>query len=485
MKKELAIVGIVFVLLAGLLITRSDAQHDWGDDFAMYLQQSKNIYEGINQSENFYLFNPDNREYAPKTYSIGFPLVLSPIWCLDTNKILASKWVLIFCFILTLFFTYFTFREMGKDILLSSVLTSLIGLQFFLMDLERQILADLPLVLWGSILWFIVSKRKPLNYKISIIYAFLFALAYLTKTMGASLLFAFFVNLFFHKNYSNDKKFKVSALVGILFVVLVNGVNALFLQNNYSDSHFLKIIDPQTMMHTIMQNGLTYKNEILAWIGTLGNPKTLYAAKLLSYVWVAMVVYGFMKDINKEMKFEHLFCLGYIPIILVFPNLEQGSRYLIPLIPFFFYFSGVPLDIKSGSVRKAIYVVFSMVIVLQLLSFHKKAKPEQLLAFHPTSLSMYENVKNKTNQSDRILTAKPRLIGWMTERYCGTVKKNATQTQVDSFVRQSRISYILIQKRFDYPVLNQYVEKNSLEWVMKDSAGDYLLYQSLKFKQSQ
>lgn len=477
---------IIFGGLLAVLLALSDEQHDWGDDFAMYLQQSINISAGRAQSDNHYLFNPDAPEYAPKTYSLGFPLMLSPIWIFKTNKILLAKYILVACFVFILFFVYLIVRKRTDSISFAALITTLIGLAFYLMDLEKQILADLPLFLWVGLWWFLFAFGKPKTNVALVITGMVCAMAYLTKTIGAACIVTTIIFLLV-KSTKEDiyRNIKNSVLVVLVFVSTVFAMNVLCKQEASNDSHFLSLIFSGNIEHTILQNILIYKNETYAIIGTLGHHAISIIARIMSYLWCILFMAGFIIDIRKEMRVEHIFCLLYLAGILVFPNFEQGNRYLIPLVPFFFYFAFVPFVDKLKYSKHLVGSVMVLIIALQLLSLDKKAPLKNRRAFQSGALKMYEQIKRNTKNEDHILTTKPRLIGYMTERDCGTVSKEATEAAIIGFIKREDIRYILVQNCFNHPGLMNYVAKHAQEVRPYIIAEEYQLYEVLSLQQSQ
>ena len=69
---------VLLLFLIPLFFINIKSSHDWGDDFAQYIHQAKNISEGISQNNTGYVFNSDVF-LGPNAYPTGFPLLLAPI----------------------------------------------------------------------------------------------------------------------------------------------------------------------------------------------------------------------------------------------------------------------------------------------------------------------------------------------------------------------------------------------------------------------
>src|ERR1035437_2284808 len=100
---------LVILLLSPLMFINIRDSHDWGDDFAGYLRQAKNISEGKPFYQSKFEYHEYNPGYSPPYYSYGFPLLLSPVvkvWGLNFKALdrYMSLWVLawallIFCYL--------------------------------------------------------------------------------------------------------------------------------------------------------------------------------------------------------------------------------------------------------------------------------------------------------------------------------------------------------------------------------------------------
>src|SRR5215216_4627191 len=51
----------------------------WGDDFARYLEEARNIAEGRPYHYSTWIYDERNTVYAPPAYPVGYPLMLAPL----------------------------------------------------------------------------------------------------------------------------------------------------------------------------------------------------------------------------------------------------------------------------------------------------------------------------------------------------------------------------------------------------------------------
>src|SRR5665213_140532 len=98
MNRNARIYALLVVLLIPLFFINIRDSHDWGDDFAQYIQQAINSTKGIPQSESGYIYN---REIDIVARPVGFPLMLAPVYMVFGNSIKAfSVTITLFLFLL-------------------------------------------------------------------------------------------------------------------------------------------------------------------------------------------------------------------------------------------------------------------------------------------------------------------------------------------------------------------------------------------------
>src|ERR1043166_7636509 len=89
------------------------AGHHWGDDFAQYIQQARNIAAGEPNASTGYIYNPHNPVVGPRAYPPGFPLLLAPVVKIFGLDFRPMKVLVILCFVGVLLLMPLVF---GKDL---------------------------------------------------------------------------------------------------------------------------------------------------------------------------------------------------------------------------------------------------------------------------------------------------------------------------------------------------------------------------------
>ena len=108
-KKELFLILISVIFCLGVI----DDNHNWGGDFALYIEQARALVEGTTKAlweENRWAMTPIP-DYGPDLAPIGFPLLLAPVYAVFGLNFIAFKVYLALFFILACFFSYQLFVE--------------------------------------------------------------------------------------------------------------------------------------------------------------------------------------------------------------------------------------------------------------------------------------------------------------------------------------------------------------------------------------
>src|ERR1035437_6792984 len=114
MRKSIVAYCVVGLLCLPVLFFNVKSSNDWGDDFAQYIHQAKNIVKGIPQAKTGYIYKEQDPMYGPRCYPSGFPLLLAPVYAMAGNSIYAFNiYMSVFLCILVVCvcFFFFFFRK--------------------------------------------------------------------------------------------------------------------------------------------------------------------------------------------------------------------------------------------------------------------------------------------------------------------------------------------------------------------------------------
>jgi 4-amino-4-deoxy-L-arabinose transferase-like glycosyltransferase len=138
------VTGLVVLVAAFHLLTVRDGV-GWSGDGYQYLLHAENIAEGRPYADTGYIHNPD-RYIAPVAYPAGFPLLLAPVVALFGMSVQAVIVLLTLVWAATVAALAFLFRhELPAPFVYGLVLV--VGLQPYLWELKHAPLSDLPFLL--------------------------------------------------------------------------------------------------------------------------------------------------------------------------------------------------------------------------------------------------------------------------------------------------------------------------------------------------
>jgi 4-amino-4-deoxy-L-arabinose transferase-like glycosyltransferase len=463
--KILLLLIIALSLFLNLISLKSG--HNWGDDFSMYIAQSKSIVENSVDNlieQQIFLEKYSSELHGPFLYPWGFPVLLSPVYKIFGFNIIAMKIYVFLFFLGSLFILFFIFVD-GLNERYRLLIVSLFALNPVFFYFKENVLSDVPflfLTLLGMLLikLFIIEKRFFINESISFfLLGFVVFYAYFTRPQGVVL---FPILLICHfKEYmdllnNKQRKFlrkEYIQLVPYLTVALCLALNKhLFYENFY---YFVNVFLSQNIVETVKYNIVFYTVLPSEFFGS----KTVF--KLLYAVTVPFAIYGFIADFKKDYPFA-LFVIFNLSILLIFPYTTQGIRYIFFILPFYvYYFFKGFVEFKSISFKipyKNAYVSLIYILIVTLMisyllrdvNYVKKVYNDNYYTvegpYSKGASEMINFIINSTKQNDKIVFFKPRALRLYTNR------NTAVNYNIDEIVKY-KLKYVVTYK---YDVENDY-----------------------------
>ncbi|HSZ71220.1 MAG TPA: glycosyltransferase family 39 protein [Cytophagaceae bacterium] len=339
--KELVFIAL---LLLPLFLINVRKSHDWGGDFALYIKQGMNIIDGKPQGDNGYVFNEYFPYLAPPTYSVGFPLLLAPVYGCFGNSILHFSLYLTVLLIAALLAFYFFFR-MYYSVVVSSVAVIVIAYNPWLLWFKCEILSDIPFALFVmlSLIGYLKTNWEDKSYKNAVLIGLLCGYALLIKSIGIVLLAAFCLDNAYaifndHKNKRGYVRlWNVASILGsALFIyILLSKVVFPGKADSYSFFSTLFTLDNigDTMLSTSNYYIQVFQDFFHPQAGQWNFVPLIVKAFALSFFLLGIL----LKLVQQRSVIDYILLL-YLTIVICFPNTTQGFRYLFPLCGIIFYY---------------------------------------------------------------------------------------------------------------------------------------------------
>jgi hypothetical protein len=187
-----AALAVLLLVLGYLLVgyVTLSPSHDWGDDWAQYVNHARNLATGRAYSDTGYVFNPNEPHVGPPSYSPGLPLLLAPIIRFFGVNIIALKSVSLACMAAAIFFTFILFRgALGAWVAAGAAF--LFGLHDFSWSMRDYIVSEPSYILWTLVSLYFASRPVRERGITSGLACGLFAYAaFATRPIGISLIIA-------------------------------------------------------------------------------------------------------------------------------------------------------------------------------------------------------------------------------------------------------------------------------------------------------
>ena len=154
-KNILNIVFVIFTL--PIIFININSKHDWGDDFAQYLDQAKHFVNIEKPVESKIL---DSENYSPHERDVGFSLLITPCYYFFGNQISPFIYLIsssLFLLGLTLTSLYKKIYNTKNDKLLPYLMVIVLLFNYHVLLLKMEILPIFPFML--------AMKENPFHLK--------------------------------------------------------------------------------------------------------------------------------------------------------------------------------------------------------------------------------------------------------------------------------------------------------------------------------
>lgn len=468
------------LLLSPLLFINIRSSHDWGDDFAGYITEAKNIAEGRPFYESKMLPQDYMPSYAPQYYSYGFPLMLAPVIKLFGVKfkvmdLYMSMWVVLWG--LTIFyylrgrFSFFT----------SAAFVFIFFINPFFFKFKTEVISDIPFSFFFTLSMLFFIARRSLDKGYQVLFGFIMGFTIGIRDLGFFFPVLILCDMLLEtlrlslRNISRDEfilhiksGLTILAVCGA-FMFIVGGV--IFKSPHSQLSHFLSLYESPSYWQTFVYNLDVYTNLFESLfrhdVGRYGF--TLYYSTAFILV---LTVLGFIHLLFSSYKWELLLFIGYGIVVLLFPFSSQGFRYLLPVLPIIMLcalYGGKSIVLPIGVSRYTAGAVF--VLFMTFVNFRdiRSTMGEKVVGRGPMTEDnkvMLDYIKSSIPKDALIATIKPRALALFTDRRTCLIPKNATAPFISNRMKEVQPDYLLHINDLQTDLVNELAlhDHDSLVW---------------------
>jgi hypothetical protein len=356
---------VVVLLLLPLFFLNLKNSHDWGDDFAQYLLQARNIVEGRPQTDNGLLQNADDPAYAIQAYPVGLPLIISPLYYFWKGSILPYC-ILNSCILFLTGLLLFEYFKKRVNAVAAIIITLLFCYSESVLDLKKQILSEIPftcmlmlLVLWiGTTL----SQKKYSWIFIGFLLAFITSIRLAGIAVVAGYILFELITIFRVVNLKERtyelKRLIFSILSAIFIFITLNGIlfpiNPGGLFSFYStafQSHEIQLMTNLKFYYTVVEYLFPFYG---SWIPS---------------VWILIALAGWSINLIKSPTLAEYIFPFYALIIIFYPYTNAGLRFIIPLLPLLIYYCYYFFNWIFSRVTVNSHIVSSAILIIALTAY--------------------------------------------------------------------------------------------------------------------
>jgi hypothetical protein len=462
MVKKLAPCVVVALLLLPLLFINIKNSHDWGDDFAQYIHQARNILIGESQNNTGYVYN-ENYFVGPKAYPAGFPLLMAGFSRCGNDSLKGLNRLISLCWALGCFVGFLFLRKRFSYITALAT-TLIIAYNPMMVTYKTEVLSDLPFTFFSLLSLYLIDKKE--NWWLSIILGVLMAYTAHIRSIGLILVFVLIAYRLFHlRKTTAENPFRFLIISLSSFVVVYFGIKLIFpCETNYPD------------LFTSDSVWINLNKQTSYNIDWLDNFLDSYEIKNFYYISVvassALIAFGFI-GLIKLWKTERtspvfMYTIAYIFVIIAFPYGDAGLRFLFPLLPLIFLFAieGMKISFSALNMRGSrLAVVFGGLI---LFSYHEQI--EKILdntktiykgPQKPSAQKMFEYINRNLDAGKVVEFDKPRALALYTPMRSVAINPQQENLDIKKEVVKFDIDYILTNDNLTDNVIRNFANSDT------------------------
>jgi hypothetical protein len=401
---------IVSIILIGKSIQPG---HNWGGDFALYIQQSEYILKGnLHELYELNKFAMDESQYAvgPYLYPTVFPVMLIPVELINGRDFVAMKWLCAFCFLFSIaVFAKMLFNRETPNPLIAMII-AMMAFHSGWVTFTDQVLSDLPFLLFVMLTFLFAEKQA--SPKDAILTAVFLLAAIFTRDAGVAMFPAIVVLYWSRYKQHNEKSTLLYPVITISLMItgyfLLSG-----LLPDGGANHRSKIIERLSwdVVTTNLQDNFRLLGEYFHLPGFI--------------TWMLLTFFVVGSFVKRKSDFHWIIFLGtYLAIVMVWPHF-QGIRFLFPVIPFLLWFVVIGIQHILSTFKRFHYpanivtgILCAWIVVQEYPVIKKYHTASSNECFTSELEICYEWLRNHGDQNAIIGCNKPTVVRLFTGLNC-------------------------------------------------------------------
>ncbi len=470
---------VIAVVFIGVYSYTFDSKLAMLGDNASYYMLGKALNKGEGYVNISSVKKSPNNHYPP-----GYPAIIAGVMLFSDDIVTIKVINGLFALIGVILFYFLTSSLVNNKILAFGV-ALLVAFNAHILWYASLIMSEVPFLLFSvaAVYFFSRTKQDKLELKDKYLWFALIALiiAYYIRALGVAILAGFVLSLLFKKNWK---------AIGLYIAVFAVAVAPWFIRSSKlgggSYMRQLKMINPYQPALGQADFG-DFVNRFFNNMGryiTKELPDALFPAFepnyqqdatsgqwLMGLLLLGIMIFGVIKLANNKWLIIG-YLLGTLGILMLWPEVWIGVRFMVPAIPFFLLltFNGiyqlVRLILKSSKEVVVVSVLTGIILLFQfsaISAIHDEAK----VRYSPGWDNYFALAKwlNQNEPNDVVVACgKPSLFHLYANKYTTRYKFTAPEQLIEE-LEKAQVDYVVIDQvygntiRYLLPAVRQYPER--------------------------
>lgn len=445
-------IGLFIALLGAWYFFTLRSGQPWGDDFAMYIMQARNIAEGHWSASTGYIYNPHLPKIGPPTYPPLFPLLLAPLYEIWKLNLTPMK-VEVILFFLAALYLIFEFIVAQVPFPFAAGIVAVMGLSPYFWEMKESIVSDLPFLFFVMLTFCAIAAcdrrgwRSTAGAIASGVCAYL---GFATRTAGIVLVASLMAAAM--PSWGDTRRGKARSVQALWrelrWKAVLAGVTALALIGIHSmvfrgaRSYLDQLHSPwRALPHNLMAYFWNIRN---VFFGVGGSAGWLFLLVLMALGFAGLAI-----RLRDRISPAEAFTLSYALLVLLWSS-EEDLRLLIPLLPMWFLYVAVALRKLPG--RSGAYagaVLLAVVACGYTVRYRGlDTGPIREGMGDPAFVRACAYIDAQTPRGSVFVFSKPRLLALMTRRDAVAYHQPASDPDLWDYFRGVLARYVLVNRQF-------------------------------------
>ncbi len=467
MKPILKHIAVIACLLPLLFLGLKDT-HDWGDDFAQYIIEAKNIQQHQPLEKINYIANPNNI-ISPICYPPGFPLIMAATSSLHHFDIPKLN-VLVSFFLLLIGYFMFVIFHRWYSFFPSLLAVLILVYNPLCLIFKTEILSDLPFTALMLLFFIIYTKPEPKKWHF-IICGLLLAFCINMRFAGWIILIAVVADLILNMGltYFKEKILKYPNWKELLYLagsfLVLHGIFYFFFPQHITypeNKHTLPIFE--RIISNATYNLSVYRFYLESYDLKEWSFLSIIISSSIIFLFVLGLVFFILKNKTSQPTLFLVFTLIYTGTVLVHQYGNAGVRLLIPILGFILFFAAFAFrEIFTNFIFKGTYVATVAGIVVLCCYYGEDkilvtSKAEIPGPFTREAKSLVNYIKTNVSDKETIMFAKPRALTLVCDKRTIVHSENPTMEILQEEIETFKPDYFLVGYDVSDPVTKSYFE---------------------------